>query len=597
LKTFFRFLYPRVLVVFAICIPFAALSFSHLKQILVEGSHVTPIEVSVVPTPPSSDLPLTVTAVSPWGSSIELTSSNGKWYFPEDSILTVSEILLGLPDGSDPGSYRVGIRNPEDPVTPPVLSGKAGETFDPEGSGIDAGQTKYRIEGLELRSSLFLRGVATLNWKGDLRLLFKILAGPAVNALFLLLIFLTLSHWRKTGVFQKGAVKTDEGKGYVFGLDQLRGLAVLLVFFYHAIYAAFGTTQPDWSTFSSDFPGKLALLFCYLFSYGWSGVAIFFAVSGFCIQLSWMRSSKQWSTFFLRRAYRIIPPYWLALALFAFAYPLTRLTNADLASGGHIFSHILLLHNLDPATFFGVNGSFWSIGVEWQLYLIFPVLVLIAGRLGWTAALITTAVFEIGIRYACYFEVFGLSGDQPIATWLGPLPFWLSWAVGAQLADSFFHGRKSRWTKFPIWFWPLLLVAVPFLPILNPLSFLFAAMATTVVIARLIHAPDQFRWIPSTLSRHLANLGLISYSFYLLHQPLLNAVPKILEHLSGENKWSEGALLLLCLLTYPGIFALTSLFYRWVELPAIAAGKLRIRRLREGKAPLKSTTVVQPFTS
>src|SRR4029079_6537576 len=92
---------------------------------------------------------------------------------------------------------------------------------------------------------------------------------------------------------------------------------------------------------------------------GSAGVAVFFAVSGFCIHLSFQRNPES-RDYIFRRFFRIYPPYLFALVLFAFIYPPTRLSFASLQDFTQLLSHLFLVHNFGSSTFNGINGAFWS---------------------------------------------------------------------------------------------------------------------------------------------------------------------------------------------------------------------------------------------
>src|SRR5664279_3497955 len=91
-------------------------------------------------------------------------------------------------------------------------------------------------------------------------------------------------------------------------LDGLRGVAILMVVLCHYIASS------DLSGFS-EYPRR----FCRLFSIGWSGVDLFFVLSGFLIGVILLESrdsTRYFSTFYLRRTHRILPIYYGWLLFF-----------------------------------------------------------------------------------------------------------------------------------------------------------------------------------------------------------------------------------------------------------------------------------------
>jgi peptidoglycan/LPS O-acetylase OafA/YrhL len=111
---------------------------------------------------------------------------------------------------------------------------------------------------------------------------------------------------------------------------------------------------------------------------GFLGVDLFFFISGFCIFYPYARAQRDGRPgpttrrFFTRRAVKILPSYLLALAVFAIVY------HARFASPGEalvqIASHLTFLHTLSPLTFGAISGPLWTIGVEVQFYLLFPLI-------------------------------------------------------------------------------------------------------------------------------------------------------------------------------------------------------------------------------
>lgn len=237
---------------------------------------------------------------------------------------------------------------------------------------------------------------------------------------------------------------------HVTFLDHFRGLAILLVFGFHALCAAFGTCTLPWDGWFRNFDVSRSFLLFFPLTYGWIGVAIFFVISGFCIHLSYARSTPlSFQAFFIRRLFRIYPPYLVALILFS---TLIRPSNPPIESDNWL-SHALLLHNLSQEFYYAINSSFWSIAVEAQLYLIYPLLVLMTKRWGWTSALIITGLIESILRVYGTYQ--GLLTDAPAGQlllapmWLhqGPLKYWFSWSIGAWIAQRYLDGAPPMVTQ------------------------------------------------------------------------------------------------------------------------------------------------------
>ena len=161
-------------------------------------------------------------------------------------------------------------------------------------------------------------------------------------------------------------------------LDGLRGLAIFFVLVFHYISQ------------EGDLPaGTIGSFLQRFVILGWTGVDLFFVLSGFLIGgiLMDVRSSPSYfKTFYIRRFFRIVPVYYVwiflyvALILVAGGF-ITRLSNSGirppLESG--IFSYFLFMQNLVPVTLFGLAGAWfghlWSLAVEEQFYLVAPVVV------------------------------------------------------------------------------------------------------------------------------------------------------------------------------------------------------------------------------
>jgi peptidoglycan/LPS O-acetylase OafA/YrhL len=144
------------------------------------------------------------------------------------------------------------------------------------------------------------------------------------------------------------------------GLDLLRGVAILVVVLFHGFY--YVAPNVPWHN-------RLAATLFHLTSFGWTGVNLFFTLSGFLITGNLIESEgnpNYYSRFYIRRALRILPAYFLVLILLG----LTRT-----ASLNYLLLCVLFLANWPKLL---LHGSFliypvlWSLAVEEQFYAIWP---------------------------------------------------------------------------------------------------------------------------------------------------------------------------------------------------------------------------------
>jgi peptidoglycan/LPS O-acetylase OafA/YrhL len=170
----------------------------------------------------------------------------------------------------------------------------------------------------------------------------------------------------------------ESPKSRVPELDGLRGVAILSVLVYHYISQE--------GVISTGTAAHLLQRFVIL---GWSGVDLFFILSGFLIGgilMDARASAFYYRTFYARRFFRIIPIYylWIAayIALIGFAGArIQRLSNSGVAPplGFPVYSYYLFLQNFRVSGFAGLAGAWfghlWSLAVEEQFYLVAPVVV------------------------------------------------------------------------------------------------------------------------------------------------------------------------------------------------------------------------------
>ena len=147
-----------------------------------------------------------------------------------------------------------------------------------------------------------------------------------------------------------------------YGLDHLRALAITYVFLYH--YFILSDGQPEWLP---DFA-----------KFGWSGVDLFFVLSGFLISsqlFAQIKNEQQLSfrAFFVKRIFRIIPAYLITLVLY-FCIPLFR----EKESLPPLWKFLTFTQNIGlNLKDYGTFSHAWSLCVEEHFYLFLPLILLL----------------------------------------------------------------------------------------------------------------------------------------------------------------------------------------------------------------------------
>lgn len=177
-------------------------------------------------------------------------------------------------------------------------------------------------------------------------------------------------------------------------LDAIRGFAASYVMFHHASCTVYPLALPA----GAELPisGDLDWALTCLFRAGGAAVGLFIAISGFSLMLPVVKAQTFHGAafFYASRLWRIAPPYYAALLLSA----ILGLTLISARTGSHwdlfipftnldILKHMLFIHNFDDSIL-KINGAYWSIAAEMQIYIMFPLYVLLYRKLAPTMALL-----------------------------------------------------------------------------------------------------------------------------------------------------------------------------------------------------------------
>lgn len=353
-----------------------------------------------------------------------------------------------------------------------------------------------------------------------------------------------------------GLYPSADGRLHLAAVDGLRALAALFVVAHHIHRTLWGPHSPP----PNIRPFVTPLL------YGHSAVSVFIVVSGFCLMLPVVRAGGilpgGTARFFRRRAMRILPPYYCAIAFTAL------FVDHDI-SKMQMLTHLFLVHNLWPSTYIGINGAFWSIAVECQIYLLFPLLVLLWRKWGPLPATLLAVLAGYGGWYA-------LRGSPHSGLTPHFLALFALGMLGATLASSPLP-RWQAWRERPVWT-PSALACAALLCAANALrgpqieasgwagADAVAGLGTLCPLVAVSHPA------PSVMQRALSMpllvwIGTFSYSLYLIHWPLLSIC---YGYLHGRfHLGDSAAVLAMFLVGVPLIVVLAQRFYVICELPFI----------------------------
>lgn len=307
---------------------------------------------------------------------------------------------------------------------------------------------------------------------------------------------------------------------HIPALDGIRGLAVLMVLLCHLF-----VRNP---TPNASLPVRVVTL---LFASGWTGVDLFFVLSGFLITgilYDTRESPHFFRNFYARRALRIFPLYYAFLLL---------LIVISVAQGHHwylrgtllylTYLHTLLLGPVGYSTAPWVNiNHLWSLAIEEQFYFIWPVSVfLLATKRRIVAGALVGTAISIAIR--CWAEWSGLVHTYPYAvySWTPAcLDGLLGGAVLAMLVRSRIRNTVLRWAPRvflagEVLILTLLFTLPSFSPIYSPFMATIGYVLLAVMFCGLIGSALR---VNSTSARLFSNsllrmFGRYSYGLYVYH--------------------------------------------------------------------------------
>jgi peptidoglycan/LPS O-acetylase OafA/YrhL len=323
-------------------------------------------------------------------------------------------------------------------------------------------------------------------------------------------------------------------------LDAVRGVAALAVVAYH--FGGFFALAGQGSAGLGSWAGMLT-------GYGWLGVQVFFALSGFVIALAAPPITSPPTSagrFLLRRLIRVTPPYWASVvatvALWVVALAMGQGRREYPLSAGMVFSHLVYAQAA-----FGyppLQDIYWTLALEIQFYLLFALILLVrsASRVAAVGVFLVLTTGSLAAGFAGYN-----TNDWFVSHWHG-------FALGVL---AFRAGKPGAGLGTFV----VTLGAVLALGIYRERVQEMVLAATAVGLLLAARTGGMARWP----GRWLPRLGKISYSLYVFHALVGGFVFFRLRPWLGGSDLGVCAIIAVATIAS---FATAVLSYRFVERPA-----------------------------
>jgi len=372
-----------------------------------------------------------------------------------------------------------------------------------------------------------------------------------------------------------GSDTSDSGRSTwntrIVELDGLRGMAILLVLLYHYVKC---------SVVGKSFWFSLGLAPLRLF---WSGVDLFFVLSGFLIGgilLDARNSGHYYRTFFGRRFHRILPLYYVWLALFALGLVSSSGVLQGLFSDSlPWWSYALFVQNFVMAAQGSMGAQWlmvtWSLAVEEQFYLVLPFLVRNLNPAQLERWVIAAALCAPIARTGLY-----LSGVE-LSRFLLPS---CADCLGLGVLLALMVRRKSEWLgqhrrlfyqSFAVLSCGVLLLSLN-LPelVMITVGHSWLALFYSNLLILVILKPGP---IEKAIFRNpfLVWMGTVSYGIYMFHEGIRGLTFSLLAHrIAYIDDWQSVGITIVALLA---TFALAQFSWRVFEGPIVDRARTRYR--------------------
>ena len=294
---------------------------------------------------------------------------------------------------------------------------------------------------------------------------------------------------------------------------------------------------------------------------GYLGVDLFFVISGFVITLQIAKRYKEGSfsisTFFQRRIKRILPlvtaVVLCTLLVSPFIVMRAGLKTVALDANSALLCYSNIWHQLSLEGYWSEQAHhklflhFWSLAVEEQFYLCYPIIFLLAVKL----KKLNSLIILILIASLTYFLWAQLTSQQNLAFFSTPTRMWqlLTGALIATQHDKFVRLQEYHHLRIP----SLLLLSISFLIPTTAYSGIYCIPFTLIAGLNIIIFSNIGKQFNNKTSAILQHLGIISFSIYLWHWLLIRSL------FYENNDLSDFAIFL------PLLIGLSTLSYHVIE--------------------------------
>lgn len=372
----------------------------------------------------------------------------------------------------------------------------------------------------------------------------------------------------------------------IMDIELLRGIAVLGVLFHHL----------QGNLFTDNVPLLQAIQGVGQF---WWGVDLFFAISGFVIARSLIPALQgcrtrqecweQTRNFWLRRAFRLLPSAWLWLALMLLACVFLNRSGAFGTLAANVqatLAGVLQYANLRFAYSFmhyeyGTSFVYWSLSLEEQFYLLFPLLILLCRKyLVWV--LVVLVVVQLAMPRTSLLMM--LRTD---ALALGVLlAMWSTHASYRRWEPTFLHRPWMGVSALVI-----LTLVLSFFATSHFESYRVSVIAVLSAVLVWLASYNRDYLMPTGLFKRLMTwVGSRSYGIYLIHIPVYFLVRELIFRLQSDSLPSPaGHPILTLVLAFGLIVLLSELNYRFIEMPMRNRGAALVKRLNLSRTAVPSS--------